>query len=98
MNKTISAERTYQFVQYEPLKFSDTITDIPDEISFNPEAMKLLRYLQLIDIEYSYLRYLEIKLSEPRQHTADTIVDTRISLDEQRTTTFAQLLEALKEI
>ena len=56
MNKTIAVERTWQFVQYEPLHVSDTITEIPDAIASNPEAIKLLRYLQLVDIEWTYLR------------------------------------------
>ena len=96
MNKEISVERTFQFVQFEPLKFSDTITEIPDVVASNPEAMKLLRYLQLVDIEWSYLTYLHMRLAEPKLLTPDAVAEARAFMESERTTTFEKLLEAVK--
>jgi len=97
MNKEISVERTFQFVQYEPLKFTDTIKEIPDTIASNPEAMKLLRYLQLVDIEHSWLSYMELRLSEPKLVTTEAVKAAKEFMESERTATFEKLLESIKE-
>jgi len=97
MNKGISVERTFQFVQYEPLKFTDTITEIPDIVASNPEAMKLLRYLQLVDVEWSYLTYLELRLAEPKLLTADAVKEAKEYMEAERTVTFENLLKTIKK-
>jgi hypothetical protein len=96
MNKEISVERTFQFVQYEPLRFTDTITEIPDTIASNPDAIKLLRYLQLVDIEWSYLTYLELRLAEPKLLSAEAVKQAREYMEAERTVTFEKLLESIK--
>jgi hypothetical protein len=96
MNRQISAERTFQYVQYEPLKFTDTITEIPHEIASNIDAMKLLRYLQLVDIEWSYLTYLEIRLQEPKLLTADAVREAKEFMEAERVVTFEKLLESIR--
>lgn len=96
MNRLISAERTFQFQQYEPLKFTDTITEIPDVIASNQDAMKLLRYLQLVDIEWSYLTYLELRLAEPKLLTASAVKEAKDYMEAERTVTFEKLLESIK--
>lgn len=96
MNKQIALERTFQFVQYEPLKFTDTITEIPDAVASNPEAIKLLRYLQLVDVEWSYLTYLELRLHEPKLTSADAVREAREYMESERTVTFEKLLESIK--
>ncbi len=96
MNKEISVERTFQFVQYEPLKFTDTITEIPDTVASNPDAMRLLRYLQLVDIEWSYLTYLELRLAEPKLLTPEAVRQAKEYMESERTVTFEKLLESIK--
>jgi hypothetical protein len=97
MNKEISVERTFQFVQYEPLKFTDTITEIPDTVASNPDAMKLLRYLQLVDIEWSYLTYMELRLAEPKLATTGAVKEAREFMEAERTVTFEKLLESIRK-
>ena len=97
MNKQISVERTWQFVQYEPLRVVDTITDIPDVIASNPEAIKLLRYLQLVDIEWTYLRYTSLRLSEPKLVNAESVKKAMQFIEEERTITFENLLKAISD-
>jgi hypothetical protein len=97
MNKQISVERTWQFVQYEPLRVLDTITDIPDVIASNPEAIKLLRYLQLVDIEWTYLRYTSLRLSEPKLVNTESVKEAMQFIEEERTITFENLLKAISD-
>jgi hypothetical protein len=97
MNKEISVERTFQFVQYEPLKFTDTITEIPDTVASNPDAMKLLRYLQLVDIEWSWLSYMELRLAEPKLANAEAVKQAKEFMEAERTVTFEKLLQTIRE-
>lgn len=96
MNKTITAERTWQVTQYEPLRFSDTIQEIPEHITTNPEAMRLLRYLQLVDIEWAYVKYLELKANTPKITSIEAIQEAREFLEEERRQVFASLFETIK--
>jgi len=97
MNKQISVERTWQFVQFEPLHISDSITDIPDVIASNPDAIKLLRYLQLVDIEWTYLRYMNLRLQEPKLLTPAAVKEAMEFIESERTTTFENLLNAISD-
>ena len=69
------------------LRFSHTITEIPEEVALNQEAMKSLEYLLLLDVEYDYRRYLllieKITKSDPQE-----ILNL---IDGERTKTFEQL-------
>lgn len=97
MNKQISVERTWQFVQYEPFRVVDTITDIPDVVASNPEAIKLLRYLQLVDIEWTYLKYTYLRLSEPKLVNTESVKEAMKFIEEERTQTFENLLKAISD-
>ena len=94
MNKTITAERTWQLVQFEPLRISDTITEIPEIVATNPEAMRLLRYLQLVDLEWTYVQYMKLKSKEPK--TIAGIDDANEFLEAERRTTFESLLKEIR--
>jgi hypothetical protein len=96
MNKEMTVERTWQIVQYEPLRISDTITEIPDAVASNPDAVRLLRYLQLVDMEWTYLAYLELKLAEPKLLSAEAVTAAREYMESERTVTFEKLLESIK--
>jgi hypothetical protein len=93
MEKKISTERLYALGNYQNIKLIDEITGIPDEVSNNSEAMKLLRYFQLLELEYSYSRYmlLEEKLYGQKM-PMEEILET---LEKERTIVFADLINAM---
>jgi len=97
MNKTISAERIFALGDYQNLKVTDSITEIPDAIARNPEAIKLLRFLQLVDIEWSYLTYQKLRLSEPKIVNSESIKSAIDYIESERTTTFEKLIESIQE-
>jgi hypothetical protein len=96
MNKSITTERTWQLVQFEPLRVSDVITDIPEQVASNPEAMKLLRYLQLVDIEWTYVQYAKLRAKMPRLTSVESIDSANEYLEEERRNTFENLLKAMR--
>ena len=95
MNKSITLERTWQLVQFEPLRVSDTITEIPEIVASNPEAMRLLRYLQLIDTEWTYMQYAKLRASEPKLTSLEAIESANEFLEEERRITFENLLKSM---
>lgn len=94
MDRKLYVERLYSLGDFKNIKFSDEITGIPDEISNNQEAMKLLHYLQLIEIEFSFSRYvvLENKFYGPQKMPLDSILEY---LENERTATFESLLKVI---
>lgn len=93
MNKSLAVERIYSLGDYQNIKFTDTITEIPETIMTNPNAMKLLRYLQIVDLEWGYLNYMKLRAERP-QGSLDEVFEF---IENERTVTFEQLLEAISK-
>lgn len=93
MEKKISTERLYSLGDYKNIKFSDEITGVPEEVFNNPEASKLLRYLQLLEIEYSYSRYtLLAEKLYGQKFSLEVILET---LEKERSIVFEELAKVL---
>ena len=96
MNKSLTVERTWQLVQFEPFRVADTISEIPDYIASNPNSMRLLRYLQLVDIEWTYVQYAKLKASTPKLNSIESISAAQEFLEEERRKTFEELLATIQ--
>lgn len=93
MEKKISTERLYSLGDYKNIKFSDEITGVPEDIFNNPDASKLLRYLQLLEIEYSYSRYMLLAEKLYGQKLPlDEVLET---LEHERSIVFEELLKVI---
>jgi len=90
--RSLTTERLYSLGDFRNIKFSDEIRDIPEEVALNKDAMALLHYVQLLDTEYAYNRYLELAKAN------NTIKQEEILtfLESERTRTFEDLLKTLK--
>lgn len=91
-NRTLSLERLYYLGDYRNVKFGDTITEIPEEVSNKPKAMQIMRYLQLLDTEFAFTRYLALREKTHALSTEDTLA----FLEEERVQTFTDLLDSLQ--
>jgi hypothetical protein len=70
MTRSLSVERTYALAQYQNIKLFDSFNQVPYEFMLNQEMINKIRYLQLIDLELAYRRY--IKLAEEfHDHSMD---------------------------
>jgi hypothetical protein len=97
MNKSLSVERIFSLGDYQNIKFTDTLTEIPETILLNPEAVKLLRYLQLVDIEWAYTHYMELRRRLPKIMKPEDLEAALNFIESERTHTFEQLLHTIKE-
>ena len=53
-------DRLYSLGNYKNLKFIDEINELPDDIAFNGELISALRWLQLMQSEKTFYRYLAL--------------------------------------
>lgn len=97
MNKEISVERIFSLGDYQNIKFTDTIKEIPDVVASNPDAIKYLRYLQMIDIEWSYINYARLRASQPKLTSPEVIEEAINFIESERVTTFEKLLASLSK-
>ena len=61
MNRSITTTRLFNLGDFKNITFSDTIDDIPEAFALNVEAMRILRSIQLFQIERSYLKYMKLR-------------------------------------
>lgn len=97
MNRQLGVTRIFALGNYENLQVTDTITDIPEDVLLNKEAVGLLRYLQLLDLELTFVQYGELRAETPRLKSEEDVVTAKSIIEEKRTITFDKLLETLKK-
>lgn len=90
MEREIKTSRLFSLGDFKNISFSDTITGIPEGIALDENAMKLLRSLQLFQIERSFLKYMKLRDTTHRMSTeeAQELID---KLDVATTKKFVEL-------
>lgn len=90
-NSTYTVERLYSLGDYQNIKVSNTITQIPEAVSMDKEASKLLHVLQIIDVEYAYRVYVSLV----KNLKGMSLEDSLQFLEAERTQTFQELLASV---
>ncbi len=78
MKRSITTTRLYFLGQFKNLSFSDTIEDIPEEFAFDRNIMRILRSIQMVQIERSYLKYMKL-----REATQNMNIDEALELADE---------------
>lgn len=94
MDRAVSVERLYSLGDYKNIKFTDSISGIPEHVAMDTEAMDLLRYIQLLEVEQSHKRY--IKLAE--KLNLDKLDEILAVIEEERHNTWEQLLAKFTQL
>jgi hypothetical protein len=98
MERKIGVERLYKMGEFANLKFISEITNIPQEIALNKEAVRLINYSQTLEAERAYQDYTRLKLEKlPKGKLEDVIVSTIEIIEEEQSRTWEQLLELIKD-
>lgn len=90
MNRTLHVERLFSLGEWRNIRFSDEISDLPADIMFNEELIGKIRYLQLVDVEVAFRKYLELNKSIPSGPEAEMAY-----LEEVKVDTLAQIKSLL---
>jgi hypothetical protein len=60
MDRSITTKRLYATGQYQNITIEDTISDVPEEFALDRKFMNLLRALQLVEMEFTYNKYIKL--------------------------------------
>lgn len=93
MQQRVAVERLYKIADFENLKVSSELTELPKEIFLKEEAQEKIRYLLLVDIEHTWNEYLELL---HKLHQTTSTSETLKYLKAEKTQTFNQLSQILK--
>lgn len=58
--RSLKVERLYPLGDYKNIKFIDEIDGIPADVALNPEVVSKLRLLQMVGLELTFKRYLDL--------------------------------------
>ncbi len=58
MPRELKMERLHYLGDFRNVRFTDVISELPDDIAFNGELISALRWLQLMQSEKTFYRYL----------------------------------------
>jgi len=93
MNRRSTIRRLYPTERYGNIEFTDEINDIPDQICLNEELMDQLRYLQMLTVEISFRRYID--LYEKAHTISEEQLAEALSYLEQERETTTQLIQKI---
>jgi len=61
MKRTVGVERSYFISDYNIIKPMEVLTEIPSEFALNEEFINKVRFMQLINLELTFKKYLLFK-------------------------------------
>ena len=61
MKRTVGVERTFFISDYNIIKPMEVFTDIPEELATDETFVNKVRFVQLLNIELIYKKYLVLK-------------------------------------
>lgn len=63
MERTTTITRLYNLGDYKSIRVSDTFADIPEELFTNVNAMRIIRDLQMLQVDSAYFEYIKNSLT-----------------------------------
>jgi hypothetical protein len=93
MDRALTVERLYYLGDYKNIKFTNSLTDIPENLAKNDKVTSLLFFQNALACEIAYRKYLETIEIMVREKN-----DPIPYLEEKREQTLAQLLEEINKV
>jgi hypothetical protein len=93
MVRNIGLERLYSLGQYQNIKFTDVLSEFPENIVLNTESINQIRYLQMVGMELAFRKYLKLS-NELNKLTIEEAVKY---LEEERINTTELIKNLLNE-
>jgi hypothetical protein len=92
LNRRLKLERIYRIANYEDIRISDEISDIPQPLSTDPEFMDKLVDTMLLGIELTAYKYFDLQ-----KEYRDMEVKEVIALLNDQKTSLMQTIKITKE-
>lgn len=91
--RNLLVERLYSIADFQNIKLTSSITEIPDEIAKNEKAISLLFYLQCLGTDIAYKQYMNLRTRLVDEKAKDILE----YLQKERETTYSQLMAEIAE-
>jgi hypothetical protein len=92
--RTIETSRLYKLAEYNNISFKDSYTfELPEGKELNDELVNQIYYLQQINCEMNYMKYV---LLHQRVSKAPSLDDAIILLEDEKLSTTKSILDLLK--
>jgi hypothetical protein len=98
MNKTSTIERIYALGNYQNIKITDTVADIPQEVLEDNLLMDGITSIQLLNTELTYRKYLAMTDALPQNATNERLRDILSEVREEHYQQFLARLNQPQEI
>ena len=93
MERTIGVERVYKVNDYNTLRLSDTLSNVPEELMLNPDFVNKVRFLQFVELERGWIKYSNL-FSTLDKMTAEEGVAKVNELKIKLTSEIAEIIES----
>ena len=93
MNRALKVDRLYNLGDYRNIHITDEITDLPEEYVTDSKVIELLRFMQLLETEKTFQKYLVLL----KTHSAGKTAEESVGLLEQlQSDTMNELAKIIK--
>ena len=75
MNRTVGVERTFAIGDYNFIKPSEQLTNIPEEFVTDENFINKVRFIQLLNLELTYKKYVVLKMKLDTISPMDAIAE-----------------------
>ena len=93
MNRTVGVERSYFISDFNIIKPMEYMNDIPENLASNGSFINKVRFIQLLDLELIWKKYLVLKGRVDQLSPEDAIA----YLEELKSNAMDELNQMLKE-
>jgi predicted ribosome quality control (RQC) complex YloA/Tae2 family protein len=73
MNRTVGVERTFSIGDFNFIKPQEYLTEIPEELASNSTFINKVRFIQLLNLELTYKKYLVLRAGIDKLSPEDAI-------------------------
>ena len=95
MQTSLRVERLYSLADYNNVKFSQEITEVPERVLLSQKGVGLLYSLMYLEMEKAHKNYIMLYKSYPA--SIEQIEQTASIIEEARSRTFKELIEELNK-
>jgi len=95
MNTTLRVERLYSLADYNNVKFTQEIIEVPERVLLSEKGVGLLYSLMLLEAEKAHKNYIILYKSFPA--SMEQLDQTAEIIEQERSRTFKEFLETYKE-
>lgn len=89
ITRDIAIERLYFIANYQNVKIESTLKGIPANLATNPEVIDRLYYIQMLNCDIAYKKYMDLR----QQIATDKVKDILELLREERDNAQKELIE-----